>query len=199
MWRTVVSSGYLGLVPATGTGENRKLIYSTDHQAQLKINQLIEGARMKLRFRIFLCCWLIGYAGLASAQNNDSIPIIFDTDFAMPPQDDALALMLTLQSPELDTLGITTVAGNRSLEQATSDVLRMLEIAERADIPVYEGANLPLVHRVSDFAQRSWVREKENRGRIRRGLYRERSNGQSRGSHYRGPGPANKYCSRDSE
>lgn len=111
---------------------------------------------MKLRFRLLLCCSLIGFTGLSSAQNDDSIPIIFDTDFAMPPQDDALALMLALQSPELDILGVTTVAGNRSLEQATSDVLRMLEIAERADIPVYEGANLPLVHRVSDFAVRSW-------------------------------------------
>lgn len=116
------------------------------------MNQLIQGARMKLRFRVLLCCSLIGFAGLTSAQNDDSIPIIFDTDFAMPPTDDALALMLALQSPELDILGITTVAGNRSLERATSDVLRMLEIAERIDIPVYEGADLPLVHRISDFA-----------------------------------------------
>jgi purine nucleosidase len=136
----------------TGTGENQKSIYSTDHQAQLKINQLVQGAQMKLRFRILLCCSFIGFAGLTSAQNDDSIPIIFDTDFAMPPTDDALALMLALQSPELDILGITTVAGNRSLERATSDVLRMLEIAERIDIPVYEGADLPLVHRISDFA-----------------------------------------------
>jgi len=107
---------------------------------------------MKLRFQILLCCSLIGFASLTSAQNDDSIPIIFDTDFAMPPTDDALALMLALQSPELDILGITTVAGNSSLERATSDVLRMLEIAERIDIPVYEGADLPLVHRISDFA-----------------------------------------------
>jgi len=32
----------------------------------------------------------------------DGIPIIFDTDFAMPPQDDALALMLALQSQEIN-------------------------------------------------------------------------------------------------
>ena len=43
---------------------------------------------------------------------HDGIPIIFDTDFAMPPQDDALALMLAVQSQELDILGITTIAGN---------------------------------------------------------------------------------------
>ena len=107
---------------------------------------------MKQPFQILLYCSLIGLASLASAQNHNSIPIIFDTDFAMPPTDDALALMLALQSPELNILGITTVAGHSSLERATSDVLRMLEIAERIDIPVYEGADLPLVHRISNFA-----------------------------------------------
>ncbi len=82
----------------------------------------------------------------------ESIPIIFDTDFVMPPQDDSLALMLALQSPELEILGITTVAGNDSVERATSDVLRMLEIANQPAIPVFVGANMPLVHDVSDFA-----------------------------------------------
>ena len=82
----------------------------------------------------------------------DQIPIIFDTDFALPPQDDGLALMLAVQSPELDILGITTVAGNKSIEQGTADVLRFLEIAEKETIPVYQGANLPLVHRQSQFA-----------------------------------------------
>ncbi len=87
---------------------------------------------------------------LSNAQ--DRLPIIFDTDFAMPPQDDSLALMLALQSPELEIFGITTVAGNDSVERATSDVLRMLEIANQVDIPVYVGADMPLVHEVSDFA-----------------------------------------------
>jgi inosine-uridine nucleoside N-ribohydrolase len=82
--------------------------------------------------------------------------IIFDTDFILPPGDDGLALLLALQSPEVEILGITTVAGNDSMERATSDVLRVLEIAGRADIPVYRGANMPLVHRKSDFAVRSY-------------------------------------------
>ncbi len=122
----------------------------------MKIDKLIRGARMKPQFRTLLCCSLLGFTGLVSAQSSDSISIIFDTDFGMPPTDDALALMLALQSPELEVLGVTTVAGNKSLEQATSDALRMLEIAERTDIPVYAGADLPLVHRVSDFAINSY-------------------------------------------
>lgn len=93
--------------------------------------------------------WL-ACAGWASAQTAHRI--IFDTDFGMVPQDDAFALMLAVNSPELEILGITTVAGNFSVEQATADALRLLEIARRTDIPVYRGANMPLVHEESDFA-----------------------------------------------
>jgi inosine-uridine nucleoside N-ribohydrolase len=91
-----------------------------------------------------------------TALAEDRIPIIFDTDFVMPPHDDSMALMLALQSPELEILGVTTVAGNESLERATSDVLRMLEIANQADIPVHVGADMPLVHAKSDFAVRKY-------------------------------------------
>lgn len=72
--------------------------------------------------------------------------IIFDTDFAFPPQDDAMALFFALNSPELEILGITTVAGNRSVNIATADVLKVLEVTERTEIPVYQGAAAPLLH-----------------------------------------------------
>lgn len=88
----------------------------------------------------------------------DRTPIIFDTDFVMPPWDDGLTLMLALQSPELEILGITTVAGNESLERATADALRMLEIANRTDIPVHVGADMPLVHAESEFAVENYGR-----------------------------------------
>lgn len=78
--------------------------------------------------------------------------IIFDTDFVVPPQDDGWALILALNSPELEILGITTVAGNDSRERATADALRVLEIAKRTEIPVYNGANMPLVHEKSEYA-----------------------------------------------
>lgn len=92
---------------------------------------------------------------LAEPKKNDPLKVVIDTDFAMPPQDDALALMLALNSPELEIVGITTVAGNRSQEQALVDVLRLLEIADRTDLPVYAGADMPLVHEVSEFAIKS--------------------------------------------
>jgi inosine-uridine nucleoside N-ribohydrolase len=81
-----------------------------------------------------------------------ALRIIFDTDFILPPGDDGLALLLALQSPEVEILGITTVAGNESLERGTSDVLRMLEIVDRTEIPVHRGADMPLVHEKSEYA-----------------------------------------------
>lgn len=90
-------------------------------------------------------------AAAANAQK-EPIKVIFDTDFAVPPQDDGMALILALHSPELKILGITTVAGNETVQRATSDALRVLEIANRTEIPVYRGFNRPFVHEKSDYA-----------------------------------------------
>ena len=85
--------------------------------------------------------------------------IIFDSDFLMPPQDDGSALVLALNSPEeIEILGITIVAGNHSRETEVAHVLRMLEILGREDIPVYAGANMPLLHDKSDYAVKHWGR-----------------------------------------
>ena len=80
--------------------------------------------------------------------------VIIDTDFALPPQDDGLAL--ALNSPELYIAGITTVAGNFNLARANADVLRMLEITYHESIPVHAGARRPLVHVKDDFAVRNY-------------------------------------------
>ncbi|HEX2114334.1 MAG TPA: nucleoside hydrolase [Alphaproteobacteria bacterium] len=74
------------------------------------------------------------------------IPIIIDTD---PGQDDALAILLALAgSDRLDLLGITTVAGNVSLDLTTANALRILEVAGRPDVPVYLGASRPLLRKL---------------------------------------------------
>lgn len=69
--------------------------------------------------------------------------IIIDCD---PGIDDALVIALALASPQLDILGITTVAGNRELEKTTANALKVLEyFGRKKDIPVYTGAAKPLV------------------------------------------------------
>ena len=68
-------------------------------------------------------------------------PIVIDCD---PGHDDAIAILLALASPEVELRGITTVAGNQTLEKTTRNALKVLELAGRADIPVAAGAKAPL-------------------------------------------------------
>jgi inosine-uridine nucleoside N-ribohydrolase len=69
-------------------------------------------------------------------------PILIDCD---PGHDDAIALLLALGSPEVELIGVTTVAGNQTLEKTTSNALRVLEFVGRGDVPVAAGAARPLV------------------------------------------------------
>ena len=71
--------------------------------------------------------------------------VIIDTD---PGVDDAFALLLALRSPELKIEAITAVAGNRPLDLTLSNALRMVEVADRTDIPVAKGAASPLMRRL---------------------------------------------------
>jgi pyrimidine-specific ribonucleoside hydrolase len=69
-------------------------------------------------------------------------PILIDCD---PGHDDAIALLLALASPEVQLLGVSTVAGNQTLEKTTANAIRVLEFAGRPDIEVAAGADRPLV------------------------------------------------------
>lgn len=69
--------------------------------------------------------------------------IIIDTD---PGQDDAAALMLAFGSPsELNILGLCAVAGNVALDLTSKNIRKICELCGRTDIPIYEGADRPLV------------------------------------------------------
>ena len=72
--------------------------------------------------------------------------VIIDTD---PGTDDALALMMALNEPKLEILGLTTVGGNASLAHTTRNALRLLEYMGRSEIPVFRGAARPLRGRFS--------------------------------------------------
>lgn len=68
-------------------------------------------------------------------------PIIIDCD---PGHDDAVAILLALASPEVELIGVTTVAGNSGLDNTTRNALTVLEVAGRSDIPVARGSDAPL-------------------------------------------------------
>jgi inosine-uridine nucleoside N-ribohydrolase len=69
-------------------------------------------------------------------------PILLDCD---PGHDDAIALLLALASPEVELLGVTTVAGNQTLDKTTANAIRVLEFVGRSDIEVAAGADRPLL------------------------------------------------------
>src|SRR5580658_9854196 len=71
--------------------------------------------------------------------------IILDTD---PGTDDAMALMLALNSPELDVRAVTVVPGNVTAKQGLENALRMVSLANRCDIPVAAGAQHPLFQKL---------------------------------------------------
>ena len=100
---------------------------------------------------ISACAVLIAIVAAAPVAAQPAQKIIFDTDFAFPPQDDAMALFFVLNSPELEILGITTVAGNRSVNVATADALKILEATNRAEIPVFQGSASPLLHQKAEW------------------------------------------------
>jgi purine nucleosidase len=71
--------------------------------------------------------------------------IIIDTD---PGQDDAVAIMLALASPELEVLGITAVAGNVPLALTEKNARKICELAGHPEVKVFAGASRPMVRQL---------------------------------------------------
>ncbi|MGA7218351.1 MAG: nucleoside hydrolase [Candidatus Sulfotelmatobacter sp.] len=73
--------------------------------------------------------------------------IIIDQDAAGPAGTDQQSMLLLIQSPQTEVLGITVVTGDQWLRAEVAHTLRMLELIGRTDIPVVPGAEYPLVRR----------------------------------------------------
>jgi purine nucleosidase len=89
---------------------------------------------------VVLICFALALPASAAAKK-----IVLDTD---PGTDDAMALMLALNSPELDVRAITVVPGNVTAAQGLENALRMASLANRCDIPVAAGAQHPLFQKL---------------------------------------------------
>src|ERR1700687_5792501 len=90
--------------------------------------------------------------------------IIIDQDAAGPAGTDQQSILLLLQSPQTEVLGITVVTGDQWLKAEVAHTLRMLELIERTDIPVVVGAEYPLVRRKEEtelweqrYGSVSWI------------------------------------------
>jgi inosine-uridine nucleoside N-ribohydrolase len=93
-------------------------------------------------FVLCLPCW--------GQQPSAKRKIIIDQDAAGPGGTDQQSILLLIQSPQTEVLGVTVVTGDAWLKSEVAHTLRMLEIIGRTDIPVVPGAEYPLVRRQAD-------------------------------------------------
>ena len=82
----------------------------------------------------------------ARGSRAQKIKVIVDQDARGPATTDMQSILIFLQSDKFDVLGITTVSGDEWVKEETQRTLRLLEIAGRTDVPVVEGAQLPLLN-----------------------------------------------------
>jgi inosine-uridine nucleoside N-ribohydrolase len=102
------------------------------------VNRCLTGIALGL-----LVC--MSFAAGAAAQPRRKI--IIDQDCSGPGGSNMQTLLLLLQSPKVEVLGITVVTGNQWREEEVARTLRLLEIIGRTDVTVVPGAALPLVRR----------------------------------------------------
>lgn len=122
--------------------EDARLRYSfREHMEHL---EFVKG--WSLRLNTSLLASLLAILTTLSVPAMAAKKIIIDTD---PGTDDALALMLALNSPELDVRAVTVVPGNVTAAMGLENALRMISLANRCDIPVAAGAQHPLFQKLT--------------------------------------------------
>src|SRR3984893_13108250 len=79
--------------------------------------------------------------------------IILDQDARGPATTDQQSMLALLNSPEVETLGITVVSGDPWRDEEVAHTLRMLELTGHTDIKVYPGAVFPLINNKEEIAR----------------------------------------------
>lgn len=80
---------------------------------------------------------------------DDALPLLLDVDTGV---DDAIAIALAVRSPAVDLVGVTTVAGNVTIDKTTENSLRVLAWLGAESVPVAAGMAAPLVRTLRDAA-----------------------------------------------
>jgi len=108
--------------------------------------------------------------------------VVIDQDAFGPAGSNMQAILLLLQSKDVEVLGITIPSGDGWRDENVSHTLRLLEIAQRTEIPVYPGAVFPLVNTQSRtklwealygqlFYKGAWTEQWPDEGAVRRTPY----------------------------
>ena len=102
---------------------------------------------MRRMRRIALIILLVELLGLPFAYADARRKVIINEDCSGPGGSNMQTLLVMIQSPQVEVLGITVVSGNQWRDEEVARTLRLLEIIGRTDIPVVPGAVFPLVRR----------------------------------------------------
>ena len=94
--------------------------------------------------RALLACALVSLA--VTAQAAPARKVIVDQDAFGPGGSDMQSILLALQAPDVEVLGITITSGDGWRDEEVQHTLRLLEEAHRTDVKVYAGAVYPLVN-----------------------------------------------------
>lgn len=97
--------------------------------------------------------WIVALVIVASCTAQTRRKIIIDQDARGPATTDQQSILLLLQSPQVETLGITVVSGDEWRDEEVAHTLRMLELTEHTDVKVYPGAVFPLINRKEEIAR----------------------------------------------
>ncbi len=84
-------------------------------------------------------------ADLAPPQTSGRRKVIYDQDNSGPFGSNVLGTLMMLQADNIDLLGITLVTGEAWMKQEMAFTLRLLEMMGRTEIPVYPGAEFPML------------------------------------------------------
>src|SRR5580658_11272383 len=102
---------------------------------------MIETARMR---RALLACAMLSLA-VTAAHAATLRKVIVDQDAYGPGGSDMQSILMALQAPNVEVLGITVVTGDGWRDEEVQHTLRMLELIGRTEVPVVPGAVFPLV------------------------------------------------------
>jgi inosine-uridine nucleoside N-ribohydrolase len=97
------------------------------------------------RISFLISAVLLAACAICSAQAKRKV--IIDEDGAGPGGTDQQTILMLIQSPQTEVLGVTVVTGDAWLKEEVAHTLRALELIGRSDIPVVPGAEYPLVRR----------------------------------------------------
>lgn len=106
----------------------------------------MEGGRPLTRTTLAVLLALLPPGGAQAASGAAKVKVIADQDSAGPQGTNFLSLLMLLNAPQLEVLGITTVSGDQWMEPATVFALHAVELTGRTDVPVVKGAQHPLLN-----------------------------------------------------